>query len=140
MATLGAIKISQGCDYKLVVTITNPEHTEAVPDYMDLTNYEAQFVVNSKQVAGTPYIKVRGTAVANGATGSTCTVTDAINGQITIALTPHTSTELPTNNPVGEESQLQSNNMYSLVIIDTSVSPEVTTKAIQGECYTEVGL
>lgn len=140
MATLGAIKISQGCDYILVATITNADHTDAVPSYKDLTGFEARFRVNNKQLEPSPYIDIRDTVVTHGAAGSTCTITDAATGEITVALTPHTPSELPTNNPVGEDTILQANNMYSLAIVDTNVSPEVITKVIQGECYVEAEL
>lgn len=130
MAAAGSITISQGCDYDLSVTIYDTDGSKK-----DLTDYDVRFRVSNKTLS-TRYIDITGTENGIPTTeGGSAIATDPVNGLVEVRVHPHSPEELPTNNEEKEESFVQANNVYSLVIIH-KVSGKIT-KILQGDCYTE---
>lgn len=126
----GSITISQGCDYKMSITIFEVDGTKK-----DLTDYEARFRINNKQLTQR-YVDIQG-VVNNieGTEGGTALVVDPVNGVVEVKLNPHTPEQLPTNNDEDAKSKTIANNIYSLVIIHT-LSGEIT-KILQADCKVE---
>jgi hypothetical protein len=133
MATLGSITISQGCDYSLHLTVTEPT---GIP--MDLTDHDVRFRISDKSLKSR-YVDITGPVNSvEGTAGGIAFVSNPEEGKVTIYLNPHTPEQLPTNNEEGEESRLQANNIYSVVVIEQGTGK--ITKVLQGDCYTEAEL
>lgn len=132
--TEGSIKIAQGCDFNMILYVYDNDGSRK-----DLTGYSANFRVSNKAVTH-KYIDITG-EVNNLRTSSykgSCVPDAYAYGVIKIAIKPHSCKELPTNNEAEEASKLQTNNIYSVSIINDTTNE--ITKVAQYDCYTEVEL
>lgn len=133
MASAGSITVSQGCDYSLSLTITEP-----TGDPKDLTDYDVRFRISDKAIKNR-YVDITGSINSvEGTEGGIALVENPTEGKIAVYLNPHNSDQLPSNNEEGEESKLQANNIYSVVIIHKSTGK--ITKVLQDDCFVEVEL
>ena len=130
----GSIVVPQGCDYYFSIYVTGEDGKEK-----DLSEYKARFRLADKTVTSR-YIDILASDTLE---YGECTVNDPSTGYITVHIKPHDKLKLPTNNDSGDESMLQANNIYSVVLIknnDSETNPGEIMKVIQGDCYTEVEL
>ena len=127
----GGILVPQGCDSEHTFNITD-ENGEPI----DVSLLHARFRIADKSLSSR-YVEIYDDEHPE--IGSARTTTD---GKIIVNIKPLDKNALPSNNEAGEESVIQANNIYSLVLIEKDENDLIVKidKIAQGDCYTEVEL